>query len=130
MSFDTDQREFMTLAGQSTDRINMPQAVRYIRHIAEEANETSDAYDDGDFVKTVDGLVDTIVVCLGALWSLGIDPAKAWDAVHAANMRKVDGSLGPVVKRPDGQVGKPDGWFGPEHDLTSLVAQLFAKPAR
>ena len=69
----------------------------------------------------IDGAVDCIVVCLGFLHSLGIDPNEAWAAVHRANMRKVDGSLGPIVRRGDNQIGKPPGWYGPEAELAELV---------
>jgi predicted HAD superfamily Cof-like phosphohydrolase len=69
-------------------------------------------------VSVIDGAVDTIVVAIGLLHSLGIDPFKAWDAVHRANMSKiVDGK---VYLREDGQIGKPPGFVGPEEDLAKL----------
>jgi len=115
-----DMKDFMILAGQHVGVFDLAQAHRYIRHLKEEALEMHQAWLADDMVKTIDGLVDSIVVALGGLYSFGINPDDAWDAVHAANMRKVDGSLGPIVRRKDGQVGKPEGWQGPEIELASI----------
>jgi predicted HAD superfamily Cof-like phosphohydrolase len=113
-----DMGRFMAMGGQSTGRFNEGQAARYLSHIEEESKETLLAWDRGDMVNVIDGAVDTIVVAIGLLHSLGVDPFKAWDAVHAANMRKVvDGK---VYRREDNQIGKPPGWYGPEEDLAKL----------
>ena len=115
-----DMRRFMILGEQTIGKFNEEQASRYLSHMEEEAEETVLAWDRGDMVNVIDGAVDTIVVAIGLLHSLGVDPFKAWDAVHRANMRKVDGSCGPIVKREDGQLGKPANWYGPEEDLAKL----------
>jgi len=122
--FAEDQKRFMALARQTVDVWNPAQAGRYIDHLREEADETRTAWAEGDATKTVDGLVDSIVVALGALLSLGVDPVEAWGAVHRANMSKVDGSLGETVWRSDGQVGKPHGWVGPEAALERLIRNI------
>lgn len=121
MSYGSDQIDFMTGANQTVDRWNGKQLGRYVCHLKEEADETCTSYFGKDFAKTLDGLVDTIVVALGGIISMGIPPDLAWAAVHRKNMSKVDGSLGPTVFRPDGQVGKPDGWTGPESELQQLI---------
>lgn len=119
MTYATDQAEFMQAGGQTVEGFNAHQSARYVKHIAEEASETYEAFTAGDHVKTIDGAVDTIVVALGLLWSYGVNPDDAWRAVHAANMRKlVDGQ--PYI-RPDGQIGKPPGWIGPEDELAKLI---------
>lgn len=117
-----DQEKFMGLGGQVVNKLDIEQFHRYHSHIREEVQETFNAVADEDWSKVVDGLVDTIVVSAGALISLlGRDGAEAaWDAVHCANMSKVDGSLGPIRWRSDGQVGKPDGFVGPDANLESL----------
>ena len=117
-----DQEKFMALGGQVVGALDLDQFDRYHRHISEEVQETFNAVADEDWSKAVDGLVDTIVVSAGALISLlGRDGAEAaWDAVHCANMSKVDGSLGPIRWRSDGQVGKPENWVGPEANIESL----------
>lgn len=119
MTYATDQAEFMQAGGQTVDGFNAHQAARYVRHITEEARETAEAFDQGRHVHVIDGAVDTIVVALGLLLSYGINPDDAWKAVHTANMRKlVDGK--PYI-RPDGQIGKPPGWVGPEKELAQLI---------
>ena len=120
-NFSQDQSAFMLAGGQTVGVKNIEQAARYAIHLREEAEETFGAVSGADFVKAADGAVDSIVVAIGLLHSLGIDPNAAWDAVHRANMRKVVG--GNVYRRPDGQIGKPPGWFGPEEELRELCNQ-------
>lgn len=120
MSYAADQRRFMELAGQQTDKTSYGQADRYAGHIKEEARELTDSWRDGEVIKAIDGATDLIVVALGFLISLGVDPDACWSAVHKANMRKVDGSCGPIKHRADGQIGKPHGWYGPEDELESI----------
>lgn len=135
MSWADEQAAFMAAGGQTVGVWNQEQAGRYAKHIAEEARELAQAWEAawadescnanpydtfGNVTGAVDGAVDLIVVAIGFLQSLGIPPGKAWDIVHAANMRKVvDGH---VYRRPDGQIGKPPGWTGPEPELTRLIA--------
>ena len=121
-----DMGRFMALGGQSTGRFNEGQACRYLSHMEEEVKETILDWDRGDMVNVIDGAVDTIVVAIGLLHSLGVDPFKAWDAVHKANQSKLDGSLGPIVMRDDGQIGKPVGFVGPEEELAKLWNEVEA----
>lgn len=127
MRYGSDQIDFMIEANQTVDHWNNEQIMRYVGHLEEEARETRDAFFSDDMVKTLDGLVDTIVVALGAIISMGIDPDLAWSAVHRKNMSKVDGSLGPTIFRPDGQVGKPPGWTGPEDVLQQLIDDALSR---
>lgn len=121
MSYGQDMERFMLLGGQTVNACNLEQAGRYAHHCEEEAKETREAFDAGDLVKTLDGAVDMIFVALGLIHSLGVDPDAAWGVVLRANMSKVDGTLGPVVRRADGQVGKPEGWKPPEPVLEKLL---------
>lgn len=120
-----EQAIFMRHANQEYLKPNMEQAARYIRHIVEESTETDEAIEQQDAVKLVDGLVDGIVVHMGALISLlgTYHAEQAWRAVWGANYSKVNGKFGPTVFRDDGQVGKPAGWVGPEHDLARIVEE-------
>ena len=113
-----DQARFMRAGEQTVGEFNPEQAKRYLKHMLEEVSETKRDLDDGDYVKAIDGAVDTIVVAIGFLHSLGVCPWAAWNAVHAANMRKViDGK---VYRRTDNQIGKPENWYGPEEELEKL----------
>lgn len=118
-SWAEDQAEFMKAGDQTLGEVDLGQAERYLKHILEETLETSGAFIENDKLKMVDGAIDLIVVAIGFLHSLNVNVEAAWDAVHKANMRKVvDGKL---YKRPDGQIGKPPGWYGPEDDLRKLL---------
>lgn len=77
--------------------------------IAEESRETIEAIAAGNLPSAVDGLVDTIYVCLGAAVAWGVDLEPVFNAVHAANMAKVGGGL-----RKDGKILKPPGWVAPD----------------
>lgn len=85
----------------------------------EELGETEKAAESGkpiDAEEVVDGLIDLCVVSIGTLDALGVDPYKAWDEVHRANMSKEVG----VKEGRDNPLGLPDlikpkGWVGPSH---------------
>ena len=57
-----------------------------------------------DSEEVVDGLIDLCVVAIGTLDALGVDPYKAWDEVHRANMSK---EVGVKESRPN-PLGLPD----------------------
>jgi len=76
--------------------------------IKEEIQETLDAIRQNNLVALADGIVDSIVVLLGAAITYGIDIRPVWDIVHASNMAKKGGKL-----REDGKMLKPEGWEPP-----------------
>jgi predicted HAD superfamily Cof-like phosphohydrolase len=85
----------------------------------EELGETEKASQTGiplDSEEIVDGLIDLCVVAIGTLDALGVDPHKAWDEVHKANMTK---EVGVKESRPNPlglpDLIKPEGWVGPSH---------------
>lgn len=84
------------------------------RLILEEAQEFSDAVDANDIVAAVDALGDLMYVLLGAAITFGIDLERAFDHIHAANMRKFgDGGYADE----NGKWRKPPDWVGPEDDI-------------
>ena len=70
----------------------------------------------------VDALVDALYTIHGTALAMGVDLDPFWDAVHAANMSKVDGSLGPLRVREDGKILKPPGWRAP--DILALLKRI------
>ena len=85
----------------------------------EELGETEKAAETGkplDAEEVVDGLIDLCVVAIGTLDALGVDPHKAWNEVHKANMTK---EVGVKESRPNPlglpDLIKPEGWVGPDH---------------
>lgn len=72
-------------------------------------------WDDQNLPEVVDGLLDIIVIAWGSLLAyVGEDKAiAAANEVVRSNLSKVDGTLGPIVRREDGKLMKPEGWTGP-----------------
>lgn len=128
------QAEFMVAGEQTVDCFNLDQARRYAFHVREETKELTEsihelacATNDDEHIAwltdATDGAADVIVVALGFMISLGLNPDEVMGAVFAANMRKiVDGK---IYRRDDGQIGKPPGWYGPEAELKKMVEMAF-----
>lgn len=87
-----------------------------IAFLQEEYNETFKAAGEKDPEEIVDGLIDLCVVAIGTLDAMGVDPYKAWDEVHKANMAK---EVGVKESRPNPlglpDLIKPEGWQAPSH---------------
>lgn len=110
-----DQRRFMVASDQTVGEYNPDQFKLYVRLIDEEFNvELTDAIEANDRVEQLDALLDIMVVTIGALHSLGVEPADAWNEVIRSNMSKVDPLTGKVIKREDGKVLKPEGFSPPK----------------
>ena len=84
--------------------------------IMEEYAELCKAREDHNAEEFVDALVDLMVVTAGTMIQLGIDPVKAWDEVHRANMSKIRGPNPSRPDRGDNDLYKPEGWVGPCHE--------------
>lgn len=71
---------------------------------------------EADRVEVCDGLADQIVIAWGSLLTyVGEECGLAiLREVWASNLSKVDGSLGPIVRREDGKLLKPEGWTPPD----------------
>ncbi len=88
----------------------------YANLIVEEFTETLTAYEAQDRVEILDGGIDLIWVALGFLLANGftVDQIEAaWREVAASNMSKIDERTGRVMKREDGKILKPAGYFKP-----------------
>jgi len=85
--------------------------------LKEELDETFKAFGEKDPEEIVDGLIDLCVVAIGTLDAFQVDPYKAWDEVHNANMSKVVG-VKPERPNPLGlpDLVKPEGWQNPSHE--------------
>lgn len=68
-----------------------------------------------NLAEVADGIADSIYVLCQLARACDVPLDAVWQAVHAANMRKVQfGPDGKVLKRPDGKVLKPEGWKPPD----------------
>jgi len=107
-------------AVQKFDSVMLRTFLRFrLDFLHEELQETEKAAQSGiplDSEEVVDGLIDLCVVAIGTLDALGVDPHKAWDEVHKANMTKEVG-VKPSRPNPLGlpDLIKPEGWVGPDH---------------
>lgn len=91
-----------------------------IAFLYEEIQEYVDAVIANDKGEAADALVDLIYFAMGALLQMGVDPHKAFQIVHHANMAK---SRGVKEGREDiaHDASKPDDWTAP--DLSVLFRQ-------
>lgn len=72
----------------------------------------------------------TVKACVDIIEDLQVCPKTAFDIVCAANNRKI-ASDGKCVKRADGKILKPEGWYGPEAELKVLLDKaVFASTVR
>ena len=113
MSVFVDQAAFMRACDQTVGTRNDPQFRLYVDLIREESKELEQAIASGDRVEQLDALIDIMVVTIGALHSMGVQPEAAWNEVLCSNIAKIDRTTGKVIKREDGKVLKPDGWKPP-----------------
>jgi predicted HAD superfamily Cof-like phosphohydrolase len=109
MSVFLDQAKFMEAGDQTVGHFNETQFKLYLKLIEEEYGvELKEALEANDREEILDALLDTIVVVVGAIHSLGVDAEGAWNEVIRSNMSKVDQASGKLLKREDGKVLKPD----------------------
>lgn len=111
MSIVTDQKEFMVAGGQEVEGYQFFQEELYSKLIIEEHSEWLLATMFESETNELKELIDQIVVILGKIISLGIDPQKAWDLVHANNMLKVGSKVvkddnGKIIKSPEAIAAK------------------------
>jgi len=88
------------------------------RFLTEEVNEFMEDALKGDMVRATDGLLDTIYVALGALYSMGVPVQECWNAVQKANMAKKPGMTSRGNKI---DAIKPPGWVGPEQEIAAAI---------
>ena len=120
MSVFADQAKFMEAGDQTVGHFNEAQFKMYVDLIEEEYNdELKEAIANNDRVEIFDALLDIVVVTVGAMHSLGVEPEGGWDEVMKTNFAKIDPETGKVRKREDGKILKPEGWVAP--DLTKFI---------
>ena len=89
-----------------------------VAFLLEETEEFMVATRLGDIVKVADALADIVYVALGTAYRMGLPFDEIWNAVQAANMRKVRGltARGNAV-----DAMKPAGWVGPETEIARAI---------
>lgn len=106
-----DQRRFMQAGNQTTNVYNIEQIYLYKSLISEEVNEFNTAFNSEDNSEILKEAVDVLVVTLGLIWSMGVNPQDVWNLVHANNMAKVSDTVvkdetGKIMKSPESKARK------------------------
>jgi len=88
---------------------------RRSKMLAEEVDELSAEmrkFADGqaDAVGIAMEAADVLYIIFGTVQLMGIPIEAVFHHIHERNLRKVDGSFGEIVRRPDGKILKPKGW--------------------
>jgi predicted HAD superfamily Cof-like phosphohydrolase len=69
----------------------------------------------------VDAVGDILYFNQGDFNILGVKPDRIFDAIQAANMRKLHEDGKPRFREGDGKIIKPEGWYGPEKDIQKEI---------
>jgi predicted HAD superfamily Cof-like phosphohydrolase len=99
------------------DTPQIPDDDRYIlrlKLLSEEFIELVEGFEKRDLDNIAQELTDLIYVAIGTALEFGIPIHHVWEAIHAANMAKVDPQTGKVRRREDGKILKPEGWQQPD----------------
>lgn len=99
----------------------------------EELQEYNEAWHNKDIVKAADALADLVYVALGTAIMMGLPWQKIFDEVHRCNMtkmRKVDMDEAQALRHPMLDVGKPEGWVGPEAVIEQAIQTALNKEAQ
>lgn len=83
--------------------------------LREEVEETCRALEDGNVIEATDGIIDTIYICIGTAYEMGVHKVlpQLFDEVHRSNMSKFDENCKPIF-RADGKLMKSDYYFKPD----------------
>lgn len=122
-------RSLFCLDQHDNDRPGLLRPDRTALHrslLGEEYTEVVDASLAGDFVGTIDGLLDLIYIALGWLSEMGLQPDlinRLMEEVHASNLTKTDDEGQPIF-RADGKVLKGERYT--PVDLEAVIASYQA----
>ena len=116
-----DVAKFMYLGGQTVpddyDQDVLGELYAFTDRVEDELIETEDGIRADDGAEIVDGFLDTAYAAMtGAIRKAGAKKARlCWEAICDANLAKVDGRYGPVVRDENtGKILKPEGWTAPD----------------
>src|SRR5690606_14084035 len=88
-----------------------------LKQLREEIDELEEAYNNNDFIGTLDALIDLEYFLLGIFWKNGIDEkthCKLFNAVHSANMMKKMGVKAGREGFRAADAVKPSDWTDPQ----------------
>jgi predicted HAD superfamily Cof-like phosphohydrolase len=100
---------------QTPTKIPSDQVEFLAKMVNDELEELRDATETID---QTDALLDIIYYVLDRAVAHGMNLDPHFDIVHAANMRKFPDGV--AIRRDDGKVMKPEGWYGPEAEMLKV----------
>lgn len=98
-----------------------------IHQLKEEIEEIEQAYQQGDFIGVLDGLIDLEYFLLGIFFKNGINEpthADLFDAVHQANLLKKQGTKAGREGYDAADAIKPDSWVNPEIKFARILEKV------
>ena len=98
------------------------------KSLIEEAEEFVEAHMDGNFLGTVDALLDSIYFAVGALYKSGLTAEQICESMSAVHHCNMDKKLGVNRKRGDGSAAdavKPVGWTAPEERISKILGDTW-----
>jgi len=98
--------------------VSLEYCIERASFLHEELDEFCIASGEGDMVGVADALADLVYVALGTAYKMGLPFDSIWQAVQAANMRKV---AGPTKRGNKVDACKPEGWVGPETAIARAI---------
>jgi predicted HAD superfamily Cof-like phosphohydrolase len=98
-----------------------------LKYLRGEIQEMEEAYDLGDIVGVLDGLIDLNFFLLGVVYKMGISEEsfnQAFKVVYEANMQKKLG-LGRKGSEDILDAVKPEDWVPPESRLQEILSREY-----
>lgn len=95
-----------------------------MHQLKEEIEEIEDAYEKGDFIGVLDGMIDLEYFLLGIFFKNGIDEethAALFDAVHQANLLKRAGVKAGREGYDAADAVKPSSWVDPQLKFARIL---------
>jgi len=98
-----------------------------MHQLREEITEIEEAFEKGDFIGILDGLIDLEYFLLGVFYKNGINEsvhAELFDAVHQANLLKKIGTKEGREGYDAADAIKPDSWTNPELKFARILDKV------
>lgn len=93
-----------------------------IKFLMEEVSELVTAHQQKDLVAAADAIVDIVYVAFGGALEMGLPFDALWNAVHKANMLKINVDPCALGKRNfKHDIMKPPGWVSPEIKIAEIL---------
>lgn len=121
---ETFNKQIIGLDRQLGHRIDSDEIKFFTGLLGEEIQEFKDAWNEEDYVKQIDALIDLMYFAAGGLVRLGVPSEKSeeiFQIVHNCNMNKKKGVKEERDITGETDAVKPIGWSSPEEAISNLL---------